>query len=474
MKDSAADDLASSFTKRPLTRRRFNQGVLASTLGLTAVGSASRWHALAQSDPPAGELNVIVWGAAEDVDSQTNAAKKYMELFPQVKINMNPGDCGVNFPACKTLIAGGTMPDVFVPGIWNYNAMVNANVLEPLESYMQSDGLNVADFNPKSVESLNALSDQKLYGLPMGYNCQSLYFNQDMFDAAKLPYPDPTGNYTYEDLRSWAKKLTLDEKGNNAESPDFNASKITQWGFHTGAIAASIPNSDHILLAFGGSYMNLPDRQTCNLEHPDSIRAWQFIQDMMYVDKSVVGRDANQEQAGYLRWITGQVAMQTGSHEQVTFVAQQNPSLRYDMAALPKDKAGNATNVQYHIWSIYKGSEKKDLAWHLLRWLATDGSVYGNKEGTAPLMGLIPVYKDLAKGPAFLENPREPKHLKEAQLDPTAWKLCVFPTGYNQKTDDISGQDGWAPAIDDILSNNKSAAEALKGINDKINNIMQQ
>lgn len=474
MRDHRTDDLVSSLENRRTSRRRFNQGLLASTLGLATTAAASRWHAIAQSNPPEGELNVIVWGAGADIDSQVNAANKYMELFPQVKININPGDCGVNFPACKTLIAGDTMPDVFVPGIWNYNAMIDSDVLEDLEPYIQADRVEIADFNSKSIESLKALSNEKLYGLPMGYNCQSLYYNLDMFDAAGLEYPDPSGNYTYEDVRAWAKKLTLDENGNNAESPDFDAARITQWGLHTGAVAASIPNSDHILLAFGGSYMNLPDRQTCNLEHPDSIRAWQFVQDLMYVDKTVVGRDANQEQAGYLRWITGQVAMQTGSHEQVTFVNEQNPSLRYDMAALPKDKAGNATNVQYHIWSLYKGSEKKDLAWHLIRWLATDGSVYGNDEGTAPLMGLIPVYKDFAEGPAFLENPREPEHLKEAQLDPTSWKLCVFPTGYNQKTDDIGGQDGWGPAIDEILSNSKPAAEALAGINEKINNIMQQ
>ena len=458
---------------KTFSRRRFSQASVAAAAGLATAGTWASWHALAQSDPGEGELDVIVWGAAEDVDSQTNAAKRYMELFPQVKININPGDCGVNFPACKTLIAGGTMPDVFVPGIWNYNAMVNSQVLEPLEEHLKADGVDLADFNPKAIESVQALSDQKLYGLPMGYNCQSLYYNLDMFDVAGLAYPDPAGNYTYEDLRAWAKKLTLDEQGNNAESPDFNPDKITQWGLHTGATAASIPNSDHILLAFGGSYMSLPDRQTCNLEHPDSIRAWQYVQDLMYVDKTVVGRDANQEQAGYLRWITGQVAMQTGSHEQVTFVNQQNPSLRYDMAALPKDKAGNATNVQYHIWSIYKGTEKKDLAWHLVRWLATDGAVYGNNEGTAPLMGLIPVYKDFAEGPAFLKNPKEPAHLKQAQLDPTAWKLCVYPTGYNQRTDDIGGQDGWAPALEDILSGNKPAAEALTGINDKINKIMQ-
>ena len=457
-----------------LSRRTLTQGVLGAGLGLAGAATLARWRTVAQSDPPEGSLKVIVWGNAQDIDSQTTAVNKYMELFPQVEVEISQGDCGASFPDCKTLIAGGTMPDVFVPGIWNVNAMVNQSVLEEIEPYIQRDGLNLADFNPKSIESLRALKDGKLYGLPMGYNCQSLYFNQDMFDQAGIAYPPADGNYTWQDVRDWARAMTLDGNGNNGTSPDFDADSITQWGFTSLAVAGVLPAYDNILLAFGGSTMNLPDRQTCNLEHPDSIRAWQFIQDMMYVDRSMVGPDVNQEQAGYLRWVTGQVAMQTGSHEQVGLVQEQNPTMRYDMAPLPKEKAGNSTNVQYHIWSIYQGSENKDLAWHLVRWLATDGATMGAAEGNSPLMNLIPAYKDAALGPAFLQKPGEPAHLKEAQLDPTAWPLCVYPTGYNQKTDEITGQDGWGPALDDIIGNRKTATEALTGINAKIDAIVTQ
>ena len=457
-----------------LSRRTLAQGALGAGMGIAGAATFARWRTLAQSDPPEGSLSISFWGNSQDVDSQTNAVNKYMELFPQVKVEVAQGDCGVSFPACKTLIAGGTMPDVFVPGIWAYNGMVNQGVLEGIEPYIQRDGLNVADFNPKSIESLHALSDGKLYGLPMGYNCQSLYYNQDMFDAAGIAYPPADGNYTWQDVRDWAKAMTLDGNGNNGASPDFDGGSVTQWGFTTLAVTQGAAAYDNMLIAFGGSTMNLPDRQTCNLEHPDSIRAWQFIQDMIHVDKSTVGPDANQEQLGYLRWVTGQVAMQTGSHEQVGLVQEQNPTMRFDMAPLPKEKAGNATNVQYHIWSIYQGSKNKDLAWHLIHWLATEGATMGNADGTAPLMNLIPAYKDAALGLAFLQKPGEPAHLKEAQLDPTVWPLCVYPTGYNQKTDEISGQDGWGPALDDIISNRKSATEALTGINAKIDAIMSQ
>ncbi len=255
------------------SRRAVAKGGLAAGLALAGAGTLSRWKALAQTPPPSGHITAIGWGNQQDIASQTAAVNKYMELFPQVKVDFSQADCGADFSACKTLIAGGNMPDVFVPGIWNYNTAANADVLEGVESYVQADGLNVADFNPKAIDSLKSLKDGKLYGLPMGFNCQSLYFNQDMFDKAGLAYPAADGSYTWDDVRAWAKKLTLDDKGNASDSPNFDASKITQWGITTLAITKGIPAFDHMLLAFGGSTMNLPDRQTCNLEHPDSIRA---------------------------------------------------------------------------------------------------------------------------------------------------------------------------------------------------------
>lgn len=89
-------------------------------------------------------------------------------------------------------------------------------------------------------------------------------------------------------------------------------------------------------------------------------------------------------------------------------------------------------------------------------------------------MGLIPAYGDLAEGPAFLQKPDEPEHLKEAQLAPTKWPLCVIPTAYNQRTDEISGQDGFGPALTDIVNNRQTAAEALAGINEKVDAAMQR
>ena len=87
-------------------------------------------------------------------------------------------------------------------------------------------------------------------------------------------------------------------------------------------------------------------------------------------------------------------------------------------------------------------------------------------------MGLIPAYTPKLQAD-FLRAPGEPEHLYEAQVLPSSWKLTQIPTFDNQKGDGINSQDGFAPAITRIFTNKKSAAAALKGVDAKVNAIMQ-
>ena len=443
--------------------------VFLSILLLTSLGLAST---VAQDAAPSGQLTVFMWGGPPDIDTYEAAIANYREAFPDVEIELiDAGGCGANYAACKTLIAGGTMADVFVPGSWNYNAMANDGVLEDLTPLIEADpNLALEDFHPVTVEAVTSLRDGQVVGLPMGFNIQSLWYNKDMFDAAGLAYPPSDGDYTWDDVRDWATQLTLDGEGNTPASAYFDPARIDQWGFYNHFVWPWGNGYDPILFAFGGSAMTLPDRQSCNLEHPDSVRAWQFIQDLMWTDHSTMKPDAHAEQVGFLRWVGGQVAMQQGSFEQAKLVEDQNPGLNYDIAPLPRGDAGNATVIQVHMWSIFSGSANKDLAWHLVSWIATEGSVgdFGS------IMTLIPAYQDFAQGEYFVGASYAPANTKAAQLDPLDWDLTTYPSMYNERTDQIQGSDGFGDALSEILNNKKSAQEALSGVCARVDAVMQE
>jgi multiple sugar transport system substrate-binding protein len=435
---------------------------------LLTLGAAT----VAQDAGPSGQLTVFMWGGPPDIDTYEAAIANYREAFPDVEIELvDAAGCGASYAACKTLIAGGTMADVFVPGSWNYNAMANDGVLEDLTPLIESDpDLALEDFHPVTVEAVTSLRDGQVVGLPMGFNIQSLWYNRDMFDAAGLAYPPSDGDYTWDDVRDWATLLTLDGDGNTPAAADFDPARIDQWGFYNHFVWPWGNGYDPILFAFGGSAMTLPDRQSCNLEHPDSVRAWQFIQDLMWTDHSTMKPDAHAEQVGFLRWVGGQVAMQQGSFEQAKLVEDQNPGLNYDIAPLPRGDAGNATVIQVHMWSIFSGSANKDLAWHLVSWIATEGSVgdFGS------IMTLIPAYRDFALGEYFVDASYAPANTKAAQLDPLDWDLTTYPSMYNERTDQIQGSDGFGDALSAILNNKQSAEEALSGVCARVDAVMQE
>ena len=431
------------------------------TAALAAVALAVGMSACS-STPSAGKssISVMTWGTAEDIKSIKDAAAGFSKENPNVTVKFLTGDCAVSYPACKQLIAGGNMPDVVVPGSWDYNVMVKAGILSDLTGAVKKAGVSTSDFTPAALDVAKSAIDGKLHALPMGYNIQSLFFNEDMFDKAKLGYPDPKGNYSWDDIRSWAKKLTLDTKGNNAESPQFDPTKIVQYGMHFG-VTDQWPNI--VARSFGGAVLGGKLYDKCGLEDPATITALQFVQDMMFKDHTAITQQQNTEHPGYQRWVTGSVAMEIGSHEQVGLAHAQNPSMHFDIAAAPKGTAGQVTMLQEHLWSAYAGSKNLPDAEKFVLYMAT--------KGAGKQMGLIPAYKDLAQT-HFASEPGEPKHIVEGQLEPAKWTSLFANIDPQGIRDAVSGQDGYGQVLTNIFTGAKPAADAVKGACAKVDKII--
>jgi multiple sugar transport system substrate-binding protein len=90
-----------------------------------------------------------------------------------------------------------------------------------------------------------------------------------MFDAAGLDYP--TADWTWEDLREAAKKLTIVENG-----------QTVQWGIalHNSSYEVQFP----FIIQNGGYILN-EDKNATGFGDPAAIEAVQFIWDMITVDK---------------------------------------------------------------------------------------------------------------------------------------------------------------------------------------------
>src|SRR5690349_18197106 len=228
-------------------------------------------------DSGSKEIRVMLWGNDADISSIEDAAAGFIDANPDIKVTFETGDCGVDYAACKTLVAGRNMPDVFVMGSWNYFQAASDGILQDLDGYFEENDLDLEKFTPSVIGALESPVDGKTYGLPMGFNVQSLFYNKTMFEAAGLEEPPADGSYTYDDLRDWSKKLTLDANGNNAESPEFDPENIVQYGYFNFAAAtpAIEPGYGPVLAANGGGILSGAERNECIADSEGTIEAFQ-------------------------------------------------------------------------------------------------------------------------------------------------------------------------------------------------------
>ena len=121
-----------------------------------------------------------------------------------VKVEIDIMDNDTLQSKLPTAIATGTGPSFVLFGIEYINEYVGNDCLEDISDFWEATGTNEDNYYENVVAK--SYVDGKLYGVPMQYNLQYLYYNKDLFEAAGLdPDAPPT---TFDELEECAKALT--------------------------------------------------------------------------------------------------------------------------------------------------------------------------------------------------------------------------------------------------------------------------
>lgn len=131
--------------------------------------------------------------------------QNFMTKNPNIKVET------LNFPNAdydtkvNVMLAGGEDLDViYVKSVALFGAMIGKNQVMDIKPLITKDNLDLKPYGA-SITAYMTLNDTIL-GLPYRYDRYLLYFNKDVFDAAKEPYPSP--DLTWDDYRALAMKLT--------------------------------------------------------------------------------------------------------------------------------------------------------------------------------------------------------------------------------------------------------------------------
>ena len=372
----------------------------------------------AATNPPAAtpvEITYMMWGAPEELQVWQAIVDDFQAANPNIKVNVDVSDWDSYWTKLNTLFAGGTPPDVFAMDAPLYLDWQSRGVLLNLQPYIKPGFFE--SFYPQTLQAYK-VSDG-YYGLPRDFQTIAVFYNKEMFDAAKVPYPSP--DWTMADLRATAKKLTLDTNGDG---------KIDQYGFHTDLWDMELFWSEAIW-ANGGSIIS-DDHIKTLIGEPAARTAWEFI-DSMVKDGTLPGPTTAEQYGGDL-FQAKVAAMTTIGHWAVPGYVQAG--IKIGVAPIPKGSAGNATSVNSAGFVISKSSKNPDAAWKFVEFALSEAG----QTRLAQLGFAIPVLKKIAESDAYLKQPGD--------LDQ---KLFLDALQYAHTKPVFKGYEEWAGVVGDGL-----------------------
>jgi multiple sugar transport system substrate-binding protein len=350
---------------------------MAASLLLAACGAGAK---PAASISPA-EITFMMWGAPEEQTVWQAVVDDFQAANPNLKVKVEVSDWDSYWTKLNTLFAGGTPPDVFAMDAPLYLDWQSRGALLNLQSYIDANAGFLDGFYPQTLTAYK-LNDG-YYGLPRDFQTVVLFYNKDMFDAAGVAYP--TGDWTYDDLMSAAKKLTKDT---NADG------KTDQYGLWTDTWDMELFWSEAIW-ANGGEIISTDHTKTLIAEGGAG-DAWKYI-DSLY-KAGVMPTPTTAGEYGTDLFQSGNAAMTTIGHWAVPgYVAAK---INFGVAPMPKGPKGSATSVNSAGFVVAKDSKNPDAAFEFIKFALSEA---GQKR-LAELGFAIPVLKSVAESDAYLKQ----------------------------------------------------------------------
>jgi multiple sugar transport system substrate-binding protein len=367
---------------------RATAGVAA--LALTSLAACSG----GSSGSSGSHSSVIMWHGYTDVEATAIAqlGREWNAAHPDQKVDVTFG--GSNDDALKKTLASfvsGKAPGIAYEFGSSITTLAQRHQTQDLTSLVKgTPSFQWNDFFPAARQAATT-PDGKIYGVPALVDNLALIYNKKLFDAAGLSYPTP--NWTWDDFRSAARKLTDTAKHQYGWAYVNDGTEDTVWRF----IA--------MLWQAGGDLLT-PDGKKSAFDSPSGLQAMQLLHDMSVTDHSVY-LDTGDGQYQNL-FNSGKIGMLwTGPWDLGTI----NKDVSYGAQYLP-GKVNHSTIAGPDNYMMFNKGDRK-TAWAFLQWLdsAQTHLKFATATGDLPIRQSetqLPGYQDfLKKYPAnkvFVDN----------------------------------------------------------------------
>ncbi len=351
----------------------------------------------------------------------------FMVANPGIIVNYQPitGDYAQTM---LTNFASGTVPDIFYVDVSYFQVWASKGVLLPMDDLMTATSTTKDMFVPSL---LNAFTfDGKVMGIPKDFNTLGLFYNKDLFDAAKVAYP--TDSWTWTDLTNAAKALT-----------NLKDSKNPVYGFCDPSDAGRFP----VFIYQNGGTITTPDFATPTLTTTQAIEAATFYTSFRADKIGAIPADLGQSWQG-TDFGMGQCAMVYEGGWLIPYMTQSFPNVKYGVARLPAGPAGKGNMIFTVSWSISATTKNPDVAWKVVEYLTNEASqTQVLQSGLA-----LPSRASLQNSDYFTQNPNAAA-IFNGSFD------NAFPFYWGPASSDI--QTAIGKALDRVYLQNMAVADSM-------------
>jgi multiple sugar transport system substrate-binding protein len=426
--------------------------------GHGALGASVTRRNLAARRQEGGTVNFLARGDEAIFSVFRELQEAFSEQEPDITVNIEevPADFYQRF---QLSLASGNPPDCLFESAGTIATSIRNGALHPLDDLIAGDDrFNLDDYFEISFHA--STYDGATYGLPYDGGSLALYYNQDLFEQAGIPFPDPETPITWDQLLEYGSQLTTDRNGNHPGDDGFDPRGITQY-----AIAPPFNAFEVGVWIWGNGGEMITENGEVPIDEPAAAEGLQFLADMVTEHYIAPEPGIDVEQATFL---AGQVAMEySGVWNMVRY---RDADFSWDIAPFPLGEQRVSTGF-YSPLAITAASENKEAAW---RWI----SFCCSEEGQRIVAGLgqaVPPVRSLAESEAFLDPDSPPEH-KEVFLQEMDPEILRTPgdtmgrwfAGYGQEFAQIFG-----PAFDPVWRGEQTAAEAAADVRPRLEHLIE-
>jgi len=362
------------------------------------------------------------------------------------------------------LIASDDLPDVFGVSSGSIDDLASAGHLLDITEYIERDILSQSEnyFTGAFELARYPKPEGAYYAMPYAIIHTVLWYNQDAFDEAGIPYPDEEEGWTWEEFLDAAQKLTVDSDDDGL---------IDRWGFWM--FRGRYAQTEGWIYQNGGDILN--DAKTRFEPDEAAVETLDFLTSLVL--EHGVAPPPSEFEGFRLQDVMplGHAAMFVDGNWQMNNMRAQhetNPDIAFRFAAAPIPRGPQWVEDTTFGWADMFGiaatTEHPDEAWHLLNCITGPTRTLEYQ-----FAGKIPVYRPTAEDEAWLELDQLPPN-KQFLLDWAAnpIKATFTPSwgewrGYH----DGEGMEGWIWAVQE---GDMSLEEALENIAELANNVLSE